>query len=1063
MYANINGINSKIESLEKAIQIAQPHIITLCETKTESPPIIDNYTWQTKTKRTRRGGGIAIATRTDITAEPLQEELEPTDTEIAWITIKKGEQKIHVGIFYGKQENNNINDTENEYNTLTSHINQLKTTGEVILTGDFNAKLKITKNNEIIQNESRNGKLLNNLIKNTNTQTPTIHAQTGLWTRVNRQNTNEKSVIDYILTTPNVTENIQNIIIDEEGYLRLKGKSESDHNTIICKLNNTKILKEPNKVTKWKINDKTNWHNFNKHIKETTELDKPKNYQQLEKIITQSLKTTIGQVTYQPNKYRNNDTPNIKETRKRVKSLKHLLKQQYLANENQMTRNETYRKLKEAQNELHNKIEKHEKETTQKIATRIIKEGGAESNLFWKIRKKILGKAREEHDTITEEGHTLKDPNTTKEYIANFYENLYQARPATDNNIGWTNTITESNNTYKAEPKQAEPPLTSKELKQAIKLMKNKKASGPDNIPNEVFKHADIHTLTLVRSIYNNILTHQEDIPEQWKNGNIIRFYKGKGKKGKCTNERGITLSSNAGKLMERIINNRITKNINITEAQAGGQKHRSINDHIAILKNIIANNKHNKKPTYITFLDVTKAYDKAWLNGILYVLKNNGINSDIWNLILNMSTNITANIITKHGPTRAIQIKDSIRQGGVLSVAQYALLMDEINKEIQQHDIGCKQISEGKKIGCLLWMDDVALIANNPDDMHKLLEITYTIAQKYHIEFGKDKSKIMTIGKKPTNTEIYKLGDLTIDPTDNYKYLGQTMDRNNRNQTHISNIKGKVESAYQTILSIMGNKNFRNIQMTTVWKLIKTCIIPTITHSCETMELTNKDIEDLNRILDNIIKRTLVTPTSTPREVLYIEVGLLDIENTINKQKLLMYNRIYRQHNTITSEIIDTNSQWLKGIEKIANEYNINLDELKTTKNKAKKIINKAITEKFRKNLVEIAMTKSKAKHLLLGKRKIGETYINKLTRTEASIIFKTRCRMIDIKDNYRNKYDTQTCRLCNEHPETQIHVLTECQNNPTKINYQDIFNTSPTLLKTTAKNITQTLNKLI
>ena len=69
--------------------------------------------------------------------------------------------------------------------------------------------------------------------------------------------------------------------------------------------------------------------------------------------------------------------------------------------------------------------------------------------------------------------------------------------------------------------------------------------------------------------------------------GEVIRLYKGKGEKGKCSNERGITLASNAGKLFERIIN-RITPKVKFTEAQGGGQKGKSTADHILILNSII-------------------------------------------------------------------------------------------------------------------------------------------------------------------------------------------------------------------------------------------------------------------------------------------------------------------------------------------------------------------------------------------------------------------------------------------------------------------------------------------
>ena len=56
-------------------------------------------------------------------------------------------------------------------------------------------------------------------------------------------------------------------------------------------------------------------------------------------------------------------------------------------------------------------------------------------------------------------------------------------------------------------------------------------------------------------------------------------IYKGKGTKGRCCNERGITLSSNMGKTFERLLNNRILTTIRITSNQAGGRKGMSTTD----------------------------------------------------------------------------------------------------------------------------------------------------------------------------------------------------------------------------------------------------------------------------------------------------------------------------------------------------------------------------------------------------------------------------------------------------------------------------------------------------
>ena len=69
-----------------------------------------------------------------------------------------------------------------------------------------------------------------------------------------------------------------------------------------------------------------------------------------------------------------------------------------------------------------------------------------------------------------------------------------------------------------------------------------------------------------------------------------------KGTKGKSSNERGMTLTSNTGKLFQRLLNNRVKEEITTSEAQAGGQQGRSTADHIIIINSLINQAKKNKK-----------------------------------------------------------------------------------------------------------------------------------------------------------------------------------------------------------------------------------------------------------------------------------------------------------------------------------------------------------------------------------------------------------------------------------------------------------------------------------
>ena len=114
---------------------------------------------------------------------------------------------------------------------------------------------------------------------------------------------------------------------------------------------------------------------------------------------------------------------------------------------------------------------------------------------------------------------------------------------------------------------------------------------------------------------------------------------------------------------------------------------------------------------------------------------------------------------------------------------------------------------------------------------------------------------------KKPA-----KLGDMELEVTDKYKYLGQIMYNKGNLKDHIKMTKGKVEAAYQKILITAGNATFHYIEMEDMWKTLETNILPILTYSGEVWKATKKEEEEINRIYDNIIKRILKTPQSTPR-----------------------------------------------------------------------------------------------------------------------------------------------------------------------------------------------------
>ena len=162
----------------------------------------------------------------------------------------------------------------------------------------------------------------------------------------------------------------------------------------------------------------------------------------------------------------------------------------------------------------------------------------------------------------------------------------------------------------------------------------------------------------------------------------------------------------------------------------------------------------------------------------------------------------------------------------------------------------------------------------------------------------------------------------------------------------------------------------------------------------------------------------------------------------------------------TLTTQ--NTGKGWKITTNEIMQEMNIVEEDLQESKNLTKATINGKINEAFKKEINITGKEKHKVQYLLENKimswtPRERPPYMKQLTRLETSIIFRARTRMLDVKNNYRNKYRDILCRGCGKQDETQQHVLEECetihQNNQTRVTIHNIFTENIENLKETAK----------
>ena len=96
-------------------------------------------------------------------------------------------------------------------------------------------------------------------------------------------------------------------------------------------------------------------------------------------------------------------------------------------------------------------------------------------------------------------------------------------------------------------------PITIDMVKKAISKMKSGKAAGPSGIVVEMIKAAGDTGATMIRDLATAII-HDGKVPTDWEESFIVCLYKGKGDALDRGNYRGLKLTEQAMKILERIV-----------------------------------------------------------------------------------------------------------------------------------------------------------------------------------------------------------------------------------------------------------------------------------------------------------------------------------------------------------------------------------------------------------------------------------------------------------------------------------------------------------------------------
>ena len=156
---------------------------------------------------------------------------------------------------------------------------------------------------------------------------------------------------------------------------------------------------------------------------------------------------------------------------------------------------------------------------------------------------------------------------------------------------------------------------------------------GLDKISNKLLKYVYVSIKPFLIKLFNNSLEH-ERYPESFKIALVTMLHKTGKPKNKALSYRPLSLTSCIGKILEKLLTNRIKKwaeNNNIFNLQQNGfRKNRSANDNLFKITQSTRQNFNKSMISTVVFFDEEKRFDQVWHKRLLTKLYDLGLDTNL-------------------------------------------------------------------------------------------------------------------------------------------------------------------------------------------------------------------------------------------------------------------------------------------------------------------------------------------------------------------------------------------------------------------------------------------------
>ena len=180
------------------------------------------------------------------------------------------------------------------------------------------------------------------------------------------------------------------------------------------------------------------------------------------------------------------------------------------------------------------------------------------------------------------------------------------------------------------------------------------------------------------------IMLHQECIPQEFKDASLVRLYKRKGNRRCCNNHRGISLISIAGKILVRVLLNRLLNHLeqDLPESQCGFREGQGMIGMLFAARQLQEKYQEQHHDLYTTFVDLTKAFDTVSRNGLWKIMAKFGCPDKFIALVRSFHDGMQVRVQDDGESSETILLTNWVKQCCVLAPTLFSMMFSAMLAE---------------------------------------------------------------------------------------------------------------------------------------------------------------------------------------------------------------------------------------------------------------------------------------------------------------------------------------------------------------------------------------------